>query len=218
MKLSRELLEKYAQGKCSPEEIALVHQWMELEEPEVPLPDDIPIQQIEKSVWNRLTDTRPELTKTSPYKTVLLSTAFKYVAAVLIVLLSAVAIIDSAETQQYELMAENYNSSTEKLIRNRNFDLLLASNSKVHVKKEFYRTAKVNFCGPLKVEAQQDIELEISSSCLNVSHEAKKVSFRKGKSYLVFYFDFKDTEIMVVDTDRIFDLPPRLQASALNTL
>lgn len=219
MKLSKALLDKYFRGECTAEEKELVEQWIDHGEAETSYPEEEIVEELQASVWTSLVEQHSELHSRSLTKKLWLTPLLKYAAGITLVLLSGgMFFLFGPRLFRHEFTAENVSSTSEKVIKTRKFDLLLAAQSKAHFESNCSSTGKIDFCGQLQIKPQKDMRLEFTSSCPAQTKASQQVNCLKGKSYLAFHFDFKGTEIMVVDKDRIFDLPPRLQASALKTL
>lgn len=84
------------------------------------------------------------------------------------------------------------------------------------------QSADLVFCGDVRIHntSEGDVEMKLNLNCANGNSRDRTTSVivRKDKKYLAFQYHFKSDEVVVVEEDRLFDLPLPLQQKALKAL
>lgn len=204
--MDEDLLEKYFAGQCTPQEAALVRRWL-----------DQPIENEEellKQSWRniqkhmRVGIIRP------------INSAARYLVAASIGILTISGAIWKAMPQDF--LIKNTSSHYEA------FDaegllFRLPPQAFAHVNMGIIkRRANLIFCGDVRIHntSENDVEMKLRLDCASVGHSEHTavVKVRKDGKYVAFQCSLISNELIVVEEDRLFDLPLPLQKKAMEAL
>ncbi|WP_199233904.1 hypothetical protein, partial [Pedobacter sp. HMWF019] len=90
-----------------------------------------------------------------------------------------------------------------------------AKDSKVTMNRESHQLIDIHFSGAVMLSnnSDEDQYIIIKPEGSESNESRKKMRLRKGQSYLLSYYTSKQDELLVVDQQRLLDIPP---AIALN--
>jgi len=203
--MEQELLDKYFAGKCTPEEESLVRYWLAQ-------PVSGESRLVEKS-WLHI---RAHMLfgKIRP-----LNAWPGYFAAASAVLLTVLGIAWKLSSQDFVIRntSRHYEAFDTKGLQ-----FQLPPQAAAHINTGIVSSsADLVFCGDVRIQnnSSNDVDIKLNLNCTNEEPDhITTLKVRKDKKYLAFQYYFKSDEIVVVEEDRIFDLPLPLQQKALKVL
>ena len=220
MKITKDLLDRYARGECSPQEKKRVEMWLDSPESEFSISNQLFAQdKIKNEVWESLIADHSELDpKHLNHIDRSVWPFLKYAAAVAIFLGMATFFAKRLVPGQV-VHLENETLKTKTYGSLNEFEITLAPNANATVKSRWLgKPNQVDFCGDLLIKPTQNINLSFQSNC-DVADFKKgdKLCF-KNRTYLTMTHNYLGGGILVVDTKKIRYLPLRLEAAAYKKL
>ena len=204
--MDEDLLDKYFAGQCTPEETERVKKWL-----------DQPIANESSLLRNSWRNISIHIRTTN----ILAFTPWsRYLAAASVALLAMYGI-------GYKLTSSDFvihnTSRNYEAFDNKGLQLRLPPQAAARINSGMTsQSADLVFCGNVRIEnnSENDINMKLNLNCLDTDHPnfTTILKARKDKKYVAFQYRFKSEELVVVEEDRIFDLPLPLQQKALETL
>lgn len=188
MKVTKELLEKYHRGHCTPEEKTAVENWL-LDDSDVD--DSFPVfvdeATIQQEMWSHIQQELPSSKPRRLFRWSLLGS----VAAACVVVLGLGWLLYRTHTPATPQSQE---------ISGRDYTLAAGPESKVQVTK----AGIINFCGRLEIQPKKDVQLSF------IEQSPEHFSFQKGETYFAFYTCQKadHEKILVIKEKSLQSLPP----------
>ena len=204
--MDEDLLDKYFAGQCTPEEAAEVKKWLDK-------PVSHENQLLEKS-WRRIR-THIRIGTINP-----LNSLSMYFAAASVVLLTIFGIFSKLTHQDF--LIQNTSRQYEAFeARGLQFRLPPQAAARINM-GVVSQSADLMFCGNIRIHntSGNDVDMKLNLNCASTENPERFtiLKARKDKKYLAFQYHFKSEELVVVEEDRIFDLPLPLQQKALEVL
>ena len=207
--MNPELLKKCLSGNASEEELEIYEKWMEGEaddfDAEELTGNDIPLQ---GEVWSKIKADNLKYEHSRLYK----SKLFKLlVAASLLVMFYFFGFHKGVSRDQ--LMVFHYDQSRPSY--ENEFDGLkirLGQNGMVRLVQQGNDTLDISFSGNMMVRNTTSADKEILVLSKNIEGRiwSKKLNLRKGRSYLLAHYLFKDDELVIVENRNLMNMPPIL--------
>ncbi|SDG22696.1 hypothetical protein SAMN04487996_116115 [Dyadobacter soli] len=204
--MDEDLLDKYFAGKCTPEEAARVKRWLDR-----PVPGE---ERLLRNSWKNI----HRHMRTAAVRP--LRPWVAYAAAASVALLVTFGLAGRMLSQHFEIQ----NTS-------RHYDAFDASGLQLRLPPQasarvdlglVSQRADLVFCGDVRIHntSGNDVAINLNLNCANGNPHNRPTSFtvRKDRKYLAFQYHFKSDEVVVVEEDRLFDLPLPLQQKALKAL
>ena len=204
--MEKELLDKYFAGQCTPWEAARVRQWLDQ-----PITNE---DRLLKKSWLHIQNhMRADAIR-------LINPWTKYFAAATVAFL----IIGGAALQ---LTSQHF------VIRNtsQHYEAFDAKGLQVRLPPQ--ASARINmgvvendavlmFCGDVSIHntSENDIDMKLNLACASDGRpeQSAMITVRKDKKIVAFQYRLKSDELIVVEEDRLFDLPLPLQKKAFEAL
>jgi hypothetical protein len=211
MRVNRELIEKYHQGKCTPEESAMVENWLldDDTDMEVFLPENLNKEQAKTVIWNDISSVLPSSNYKKPITLTPLSkftkTSFAVAASILMLLTASLYIVKSNK-KEIIVTSVNTSLSENKEIQSRDCTISLGPDSNARIDAN---TGLIDFCGTILISPKKDINLSFNDNCTKTKNISGKMNFKKGETYIALnYRNRKDNELIVMDEKLLMGLPP----------
>jgi hypothetical protein len=211
MKVNRELIEKYHQGKCTPEESAMVENWLldDDTDMEVFLPENLKKEQAKTEIWKDIASVLPSSHAQSHAASFSFS-RFKQIsfaaAASVIILLTASLYIFKQNKKDEIVTSVNSSLSENKEIDSSDYTISLGPESNARIDAN---TGLIDFCGTMLISPKKDINLSFNDNCTKTKNISGKMNFKKGETYIALnYRNRKDNELIVMDEKLLMGLPP----------
>ena len=207
--MNPELLRKCLSGNASEEELEIYEKWMEGADDDLYaeelIPADMPSQ---SEVWAKISAENLKHNHSQLYKNRIFKMA---VAASLLAVFCFFAFQHSISPDQY--MVFHYDQSQP--LMEQEFDGLrirLGHNGTVKLALQANDPLDMSFSGNMMVSNTTTADKEILVLSKNNDGQvwSKKVNLRKGKSYLLAHYLFKDDELVIVENRNLMDMPPAL--------
>lgn len=211
MRVSKELIEKYHNGLCTPDEITLVENWLLDDDDEhlPPLPESFNKQTAKAEMWEEISEVLPSSQKKFSIGSIYLSkekwTNFAAAASVLLVL-TAAYLVFIQNTQQVIITSVNASLSDNKEIDARDYTISLGPESNARIDAS---SGLIDFCGTMLISPKKDIFLSVNDMCTTSTHNTEKMTFKKGETYIALNYRNKHTnEVVVMEEKLLMGLPP----------
>lgn len=214
MKITPELLEKFANGHCSEEEISHIQQWLS-QENETDTSDGHEL--IKKKVWSNLLRSNPGLREIGNNWGA--AKLMRYAAAVTLLggVGMAIALKFNPVDGEYITIKNKQTHLISQTVSK--YELTLGKHTYIHFKENAWRKKiDVGICGDMKLvnNSGDEVKLNLHDLC-GSGQDDIQLTLYNGKSYLAIQLDFNGNEMLVVDRDRVYDLPPRIQGKIKKT-
>lgn len=220
MSVSKELIEKYHDGKCTPAEVEMVQRWLLNDDvPTNIFPENIDREAVKEEIWEGISTVLPSHKSKRPsyfqYRPLLWGGA---VAASLLVCI-AFLILDSEPREDRNdisaiINSTNHSQTINQEVLARDFTISLAPESNVRVNSS---TGVVNFCGAMKISPIKDIKLSVRDICTNKAIDSKQMSFKKGETYIALnYMNEQQSELIIMNENALMELPPLLKRQLMD--
>jgi len=203
-----ELLRKCLSGNASEEELEIYEKWMEGEDDDLDAEEliqaDMPLQ---SEVWAKIGAQNLKHDYSRLYKNQLFKIA---VAASLLAVLCFFAFQNRVSPNHF--MVFHYDHS--RPLMEQEFDGLrirLGQNGMVKLAQQA-NTLDISFSGNVMLSNTTAADKEILVVSKNNGGQAwsKKINLRKGRSYLLAHYIFKEDELVMVENHNLIDMPPAL--------
>lgn len=204
--MDKDLLDKYFSGQCTPEEIERVTQWLKQ-----PVANE---KLLLRKSWRSIrTQIRTAVIRPlNPWP--------RYVAAASVALLTVGGI-------SWKLISDDFvfrnNSESYEAFNANGLQFRLPPKAAAKIDNAVGSgTASVVFCGPVRIanNSENDVDMKLNLNCASPENSGYTMMLRvrKDQRYVAFQYHYKSEELVVVEEDRIFDLPLPLQQKALEVL
>jgi len=217
MKIDKELIEKYHLGLCSVEETKAVENWLLNDEvEELLLPQNATKQELKNEIWTSISTQIPEIQKQDKVISLhnyLSPTFWQAIAATL--LIGVALTIFWKYNGQVEIAiteVEQSKATVQQIVGNK-MNILLGKESKAEFTLANTSVdGNIDFCGTIRIDPKQDMELTIHGTCENNANSEEKMSLKKGQTYIAVNYQFNEAnELIVVDERNLINLPPLMQ-------
>jgi len=198
-----DLLDKYFSGKCSHDEESTVRKWLTR-----PVRNE---QELLAETWNTIN--RKTINKQKPVR---ITIWLRYAAAACL-LLAGWFVPDFLVKPGQHYSIKNTSHSTYRNYKLAGLDFKLPPSGEARFERGAHKTTVAfMLCGNTEIKntGESDIDIVLNTSCNMPESVSYPLVCKKGKSYLALQFHYKSEEMVLVDTDRIYDLPLRLQGKA----
>lgn len=217
MSVMQQILIRYSEGTATDEEIRMVEQWLAADESvHESFPDHLDKQKIGAEIRNSLTDQIFLYNRSKSRK--LRNALVLYLAAACAVLgLWGIGFYQNAHefTGRKSLTYfDNLNGSESKQFRTASglvFKLAAHSSAEANTTRSD-QISSVQFCGVMEItnETGRDIQVEFSSGCKNAGDTKQIVTCKEGKSYVALQDHIQPDGVIVVNSNRIAELPRQI--------
>lgn len=213
MRISKELIEKYHRGNCTPDEEKLVEKWLLGDDfDENPFPVHVDKPRIQTEMWDEISAILPS--KEKQPKEFDLKTYFKPLwrqiaaAVILIGMIGSTLFYQRNPSENQGIVVMNNTSETlNKNLRSGNYTISVGPRSNVEINNQ---TGMIDFCGAMMINVKQDIEFTIQGTCAHPSDNSEKIILKKGLNYIALnYRSAPDAnEVIIVEEGSMMGLPP----------
>lgn len=207
MKIDANLIEKYHDNQCTPDERRAVEDWLlNSEVDDLEFHNEKDKQLTKADIWNNLETilSDKEETKVAMQK----STSFYIwkgaIAASLVIALFSFAFYYFSQKEQnsVEFVAfRNKSSLKVNHISSREYDLSIAPETFAEVNED---NGMIDLSGSILISPKKDIDL-------NFGGEKDKVSLKKGQTYIILNYKTGGQGLIVVNEKNLIHLPPVMQ-------
>jgi len=212
MKVNANLIEKYHNNQCTPQERESVEDWLlnsDVEDLEFHNEKDK--QLVKADIWNQLEANLPNLQEA---KVVGLKSASFYMwkgaiaASLVIGLLSFVFYYFKQQEKSTVEFVAFHNKSSLKVnhISAKEYNLSIGTETFAEVNED---NGIIELSGSILISPKKDIEL-------NFGGEKNKVSLKKGQTYIILNYKAGEQGLMVVNEKNLIHLPPVMQKKLVN--
>ncbi|QHV95137.1 hypothetical protein [Spirosoma endbachense] len=214
MKISKELIEKYHNGHCSPEEIKAVEAWLFDDEfttePTLPFPFGESKTRIQDDMWEEISTVLPSRRK--PTVQFFFSPFWRQAAAILLLALAGLSayFVKNQATDSGVIVVNNVSATTNQDLQESAYSLSIGPKSNVEINNE---TGRIEFCGAVMINPKRDLELTIQGSCTRPDKAIEKMTLKKGQNYIALNYgnSSNDNEVIILSQGSLSGLPPLMQ-------
>jgi len=219
MKVSKELIGKYHNGECTPEEIAMVENWLLDDESEDPvfMTENMDIEKVKAEIWADISNVLPSAKKQfklgglSFKKSTWTSVA---AAASVILILSASFFIFRQHTSYPVITSVNTSLSDNKEIDSNDYTISLGPESNARIDEN---TGLIDFCGTILISPKKDIFLTFKDICTTSNRNTERMTFKKGETYIALNYKNKaNNEVVVMEEKLLMGLPPAVKRQIMD--
>ncbi|MCF2443552.1 hypothetical protein L0657_06245 [Dyadobacter sp. CY345] len=206
MRVSKELIEKYQSGKTSPEESAMVENWLLDDDTDfdISLPDDLNKKKVEAEMWQDISSALPSA-ENRIFKFRKGSVYISAAASAAILLIISFFLLKH-KTQDTVLRLASKPAPVNKEIHSVDYTISLAPESNASINSE---SGLIDFCGAILISPKKDVLLSFNDVCGENKNNTGKMNFKKGETYIALnYRNNKDNELIVMDEKLLMGLPP----------
>ena len=219
MKVSKELIEKYHCGQCTPAEIMLVENWLldENEDDFLVFPENIDKEKTATEMWQDIADILPSNSKKSRNNPFFIFQNTKYLsiaAALAFAILASSLYIFYQKADEALITAVNTTGTTNKEIFAKDYTISLGpeSNANIDVNND-----SINFCGSMLISPNKDISITVKGLCTKSANQSSKVNFKKGESYIVLDDpNTQNSQVIIMDEKLLMGLPPVMKRQLMD--
>lgn len=214
MKVSKELIEKYHSGQCSPEESDMVENWLLDDETELEttLPEGLKKEDLKAEMWHEIASSLPSADKKiiNFHKHRLFLSAAASAAVLLLVSL----FVFKQHTRQTIASAANTPAPANKEINSLDYTISLAPESNASIDSE---SGLIDFCGAILISPKKDVRLSFNDVCDDSRGNTEKINFKKGETYIALnYRNNRDSALIVMDEKLLMGLPPMVKRQIMD--
>lgn len=205
MEISKEIIEKYHEGNCTPTEKELVENWLLNDEVGELNLDKEAKSTIKKEMWadisSFISEEEPKVIHIK--KNYFFISDIRKIAAIIVFTLVSVAIYKAYHQQESKETLVLLKNSGEDLkkVDQHSYLMTMAPNSNAEIDLS---KGLIDFCGSILFSPKEDLEL-------NVNGYTDKIKFENGQTYIVLGNYLESNKIIVLNEKDILNLPPVIQ-------
>ncbi|GAB3250991.1 hypothetical protein GCM10027347_09140 [Larkinella harenae] len=210
MKISRELIEKYHRGQCTPDEQQAVEAWLfdddTTPDPVLLLPVGESKFTVQQEMWQDIEKVLPSRQKKS-----FSVTYWRQAAAVLLFFLAGATFffLHNQTESRGIIVVTNTSETANKDLHESAYSISVGPKSNVEIDTQ---TGRIDFCGAMMINPKHDIELTIQGVCTQPDEKSEKVVLKKGQNYIALNYGTTATnEVIVLPQGSLTGLPPLMQ-------
>lgn len=211
MRVSKELIEKYHKGECTPEESAMVENWLLDDDIEIEifLPKNLQKEDAKAEMWENIASSIPFSKGKNKFRYVNFSEFNRFgltAAASVLLLIGFSFLMVKINKKESNVTSVNTSLSENKEIDSKDYTISLGPESNARIDAN---TGLIDFCGTILISPKKDIDLSFKDICTTTKRNTGKMNFKKGETYIALnYRNNKDNELIVMDEKLLMGLPP----------
>ena len=216
MRVSKELIERYHAGLCTPEEQLAVEEWLISDDSDAQfaLPEGEEKHGLRDAMWDDIADVLPA---NKNYRYLFFNSFWRQAAAALLIGLAGVLLysINNKPATSEIIVINNESSSINKDLHTGNFNLSLAPKTNVEIDRN---TGRIDFCGAMMINSKMDVEFTIQGTCTDEKERADKIKLKKGLNYIALNYagPGEATELLVLEEKSLMGLPPLMKRQLMH--
>jgi len=219
MDITRELIEKYHDGKCTPAEMKAVEDWLFSdgtdERYETPIGENK--DSIENEIWNGINPDNATTEKTNNFSIFKLNSRWfpAAAAAILVILEITVFSLKYHSAGSQVIVIRNTSETINKDVNESRYTISLSPKSNIEIDNQ---TGNIDFCGAVMINPKQDIKFTIQGSCANFREQKETMILKKGLNYIALNYSSpeNDNEMIILEEGSLMGLPPLLKRQLMN--
>jgi hypothetical protein len=219
MHVTRELIEKYHEGNCTPEETKAVENWLFSDEAEEQfmLPEGESKEKIQDEIWNEINlatptpekHNAPTFFETNPFWRPAVAAAAIFVVGI------ALFNIKYPAFNSEVIVLKNASETINKDVNESRYTISLGPKSNIEINNN---TGSIDFCGAVMINPKEDIEFTIQGTCANPTEQKETMTLKKGLNYIALNYNSHelDSEMIILEEGALMGLPPLIQRQLMN--
>lgn len=210
MKVTKELIEKYHKGLCTPEEQKRVEAWLLDDTPDTEnnWPNELnqTSSGVQEEIWQQLSD---DLFPTQKQPFLFILKKNWQIAATILVLFG-LAFYFTPSFKPGITTAHNPSTLENKEIRQRQYSISLAPQSNISIDE---KNGEIDFCGTIRINPKKDINFVIRDACAQSGKQARTIELKKGNNYFALNLgvDQENKKVVIIHEEALGGLPPLVQ-------
>jgi len=217
MHVTRELIEKYHAGNCTPDEIKAVEDWLFSDEAEEQfmLPEGEIKEKIQDEIWNEINPATP----VSRSNYIFFRSRHFWRPAVAAAATLALGItlfnIKYPAFNNEVIVLKNASETINKDVNESRYTISLGPKSNIEINNN---TGSIDFCGAVMINPKEDIEFTIQGTCSNPTEQKETMTLRKGLNYIALNYSShkNDSEMIILEEGSLMGLPPLVQRQLMS--
>lgn len=211
MRVSKELIEKYHKGECTPEESAMVENWLLDDDIEIEifLPENLKKEDAKAEMWQNIASSLPSSKEEKKLRFFSFSRFNRFslaAAASVLFIIGFSFLIVRINKRESVVTSVNASLTENKEIESKDYTISLGPESNARIDAN---TGLIDFCGTILISPKKDIDLSFKDICTTTKRNTGKMNFKKGETYIALnYRNKKDNELVVMDEKLLMGLPP----------
>jgi len=219
MDITRELIEKYHDGNCTPAEIKAVEDWLFSDgaDEQFVTPVGENKETIQNDIWNEINPVDAVHEKTSNFSIFTLNSRWFPAAAAAILAILGITVFSlkyhSAGSQV--IVIRNTSETINKDVNESRYTISLSPKSNIEIDNE---TGNIDFCGAVMINPKQDIKFTIQGSCANFKEQKETMVLKKGLNYIALNYSSPENnnEMIILEEGSLMGLPPLVKRQLMN--
>jgi hypothetical protein len=218
MRISKELIEKYHDGLCTPDEKHAVEEWLFADEAEeeLQLSDDQDKVQLREEIWDGIASDIP-IAKSK--RNAFPLNSYLGQAAAIILLIGTVAVawfgLKKSSAGNHMIVVNNASDAINKNIQSNDYDISIGPETNVEINNE---TGSIDFCGAMMINPKEDIEFTLHGTCASQNDSSSKITLKKGQNYIALNYrsSGQADEIIILEEGSLMGLPPIMKRKLMH--
>jgi hypothetical protein len=224
MKVTRELIERYHTGKCTPEEIQMVEEWLLDDEAEEKFEANNAqdYHSLRDEIWNDLQSeinpVNPESLKTQKANShFTITRLWKSAVAAAAAIAVGILLYNTKQQTVSEdvFVLANSSDTINKNASESLYTISLAPKSNIEIDNS---TGNIDFCGAVLINPKRDIEFTIQGTCTTPEETREKRVLKKGQNYIALNYSSQEnkSEMVILEEGSLTSLPPVMKRQLLD--
>ena len=221
MRISKELIEKYHDGLCSPSEKEAVENWLysDAVDEVFELPSEISKEQFSDDIWNEIAVILPEekqeqVSVFSPAR----RSVWRQAAAVLLVGAAGMTFFflkNKGVNSSNIIVVKNTSETVNKDLEASEYTISVGPNSNVEINN---KNGVIDFCGAVMINPKKDLTLTIQGTCEVNKLSNEKHYLKKGLTYIALNYKSSSNpgEVLILDDGSLMGLPPLMKRQLMH--
>jgi hypothetical protein len=218
MRISKELIEKYHDGLCTPDEKHAVEEWLFSDdtEEELQLSDGQTKIQLREEIWDGIASDVP--VTNSKQRVFFLNSYLRQAAAIILIVGTIAAAwfgLQNSPARNNMIVVNNASDAINKDIQSNDYDISIGPESNVEINNE---TGSIDFCGAMMINPKEDIEFTLHGTCATQNENSSKITLKKGQNYIALNYrsSGEADEVIILEEGSLMGLPPIMKRKLMH--
>jgi hypothetical protein len=221
MRISKELIEKYHDGLCSPLEKEAVENWLngDAADEAFEFPGGVNKEQTGSDIWNEIAGILPVekqvgMSVSQPAR----RAVWRQAAAVLLVGAAGLTFFflkNRGVNSSNIIVVKNTSETINKDLEASEYTLSVGPNSNIEINN---KSGVIDFCGAVMINPKKDLTLTIQGTCEVDKPGNEKHFLKKGLTYIALNYKSSSNpgEVLILDDGSLMGLPPLMKRQLMH--
>lgn len=221
MRISKELIEKYHDGLCSPLEKEAVENWLngDAADEAFEFPGGVNKEQTGSDIWNEIAGILPVekqvgMSVSRPAR----RAVWRQAAAVLLVGAAGLTFFflkNKGVNSSNIIVVKNTSETINKDLDASEYTLSVGPNSNIEINN---KNGVIDFCGAVMINPKKDLTLTIQGTCEVNKPGNEKHFLKKGLTYIALNYKSSSNpgEVLILDDGSLMGLPPLMKRQLMH--